>query len=375
MKKVIVVIMIAIVLLTACNSKIDSEAKQNVLVFNNEVIPEEMYQLLASNNIIHVGEYHNNAAHAQFLTQLVLELVTHNLLLIEMSHALEWIVEDYTLGKLEAMPAFMESFNQVDFKAIRAYNQNVNAQQKIIVKTIDINHSPQFLGVSVRAMVDLGYIEATESILEYLENHSDNAYVLKLQKHLKQEKESLVLKWGEKQFERLSNMVDREVDSIYCRSPLEEGDEALRATRRETVMKQNVEKIISTYDMPAIINTGFYHTQKKHVLGTDQEWLGEYLEFISPVAKENTYHLVVVPIEGAINWNDEGSKTRQSRLLDYSGSGEVFKTMLNISGGESVFLDFKASDFFMSEKLKMNFHYEIIESVPNQLFDGALLLK
>lgn len=375
MKKVSQLFVLTLVLLTACTSEMDLKVKQSTIVFNDDALPEEMLRVLSPNSIIHVGEYHNHDAHGEFLTQLVINLDTHNLLLIEMSHALEWIVEDYTLGKLKSMPAFMEPFNQVDFDEIRAFNQNVDEQHKIIVKTIDINHSPKFLATSVRTMIDLGYIELIDPIREYLDNYSDEAYVQKLQNHLLDEQEALILKWGEKQYERLVQMVTIEMESIYCRAPLEEGDDALRSIRREAVMKSNVERNIALYGRPTIINTGFYHTQKSRVFGTDHEWLGEYLEYVSPSGKDNTYHLVVVPVEGAINWSDDGSITKYSSLLEYSGSNELFKTMLNSSEGKSTFLDFDASDYFSTENLKMNFHYEILEAIPNQLFDGVLLLN
>ena len=101
----------------------------------------------------------------------------------------------------------------------------------------------------------------------------------------------------------------------------------------------------------------------------------EYLEFVSPHGKGKTYHLVVVPIEGAINWSDDGTVKRQSSIFDYTGSGELFKAMGNTSSGNSVFLDFRSSDFFTSERMKMNFHYEIIELIPYHMFDGVLLLS
>lgn len=375
MKKIVIVFLSALLFLTACTSQVDLETERHALVFEQDVIPQDLLEILAANKIIHVGEYHNNDAHAKFLTELVLELETHNLLLIEMAHALEWIVEDYTMGKLESMPAFMAQFTQVDFRAIRAYNQEAHDEEKIHVKTIDINHAPQFLAVSIRAMIDLGYIEATTPIKAYLENHAEEEDVLKLQKHLLLESDSLRSKWGDKSYDRVNHMVERELQSIYCRKPLETGDVALRTKRRETVMKETVEKIISLYAEPVIINTGFNHTQKNHYLGTEQEWLGEYLEFVSPHGKGKTYHLVVVPIEGAINWSDDGTVKRQTSIFDYTGSGELFKSMGNISSGRSVFLDFRSSDFFASERMKMNFHYEIIELIPYHMFDGVLLLS
>lgn len=375
MKKILVLFFVLLLILTACTSEANNITNQNAIVFEDEEVPASMYQLLESKKIIHIGEYHNHDAHAEFLTQLVLKLENHNLLLLEMSHALEWLVEDYTLGKIDAMPAFMEQFNQVDFHEIRAYNQLVDEHQKIRVKTIDINHAPQFLAMSLKTMIELGYIEATEPILAYLKNHDADEDAINLKAYLNNERDSLVSKWGEIQYEQINNMLNREVESIYCRKPLENGDEALRAIRRETVMKNNVENILSINEGPVIINTGFYHTQKKHYLGTEQEWLGEYLKFESPNGKDNTYQLVVIPIEGAITWSDDGSIKRKSSILDYSGNDELFKSMLKFSEGKSVFLDYNSSNYFMTEKMKMNFHYHVIETIPSHLFDGSLLLS
>ncbi|MDH4116765.1 MAG: hypothetical protein OEX04_02235 [Acidimicrobiia bacterium] len=79
-------------------------------------------------------------------------------------------------------------------------------------------------------------------------------------------------------------MVEVEAVSIEIREQRKEDDNE-GARSREELIKQLVERRIAEDPGGTVINIGAHHAQKSHLMGTEQQWLGDYLAHESPVVE------------------------------------------------------------------------------------------
>lgn len=143
-KKICILILIVaspILLLTACDNSLRRSIESNIVIFDGTVIPTELIERLEDKKVVVVGEYHGIQEHKEFVTDLMLDLNNYNQfdqLLLEMPHSLGLILEDYTWGEIDQLPAYFERFPQADISRIRDFNQNVHEEERIRVRAIDI---------------------------------------------------------------------------------------------------------------------------------------------------------------------------------------------------------------------------------------------
>lgn len=387
-KKICILILIvasSILLLTACDNSLRRCIESNIVVFDETVIPTELIKRIEDKKVVVVGEYHGIQEHKDFVTDLMLDLNHYNQfdqLLLEMSHSLGWILEDYTWGLIDQLPAYFERLPQADISRIRDFNQNVPEEQKIRVRAIDINHNPTFMGVSLRTMLQMGLLEYEEPVEEFLSVFDEGKSIIEDNKafyehvegfyhKLIAEEANLIEVWGETYYHRILDIAEIELQSIICRRPLEDGNVQLRSQLREDIMKNMVDEYLKENNQGTIINVGLNHAQNSHFLGTENKWLGEYLKNQSPYTNEKSYSLVVVPVKGEILWGDTEYKT-----IDITSSGkkdELFRIMEGLAGERRAFLSL--DDVLFREKaVYMNYHYAILNIIPKEQFDGFVLL-
>ncbi|QNO14348.1 hypothetical protein HYG86_05950 [Alkalicella caledoniensis] len=385
-KKICILIVTSLIfLLTACDNSLKNSIESHVVVFDETVIPTELIERLKDKKAVVVGEYHGIQEHKDFVTDLMLDLNNYNQfdqLLLEMSHSLGWILEDYTWGVLDQLPAYFQSLPQADISRIRDFNQRVPEEERIRVRAIDINHSPIFMGVSLRTMLEIGLIEYKEPVEEFLSVFDDNKGIIEdnkaFYKHVEEFYQNLIAEeanltevWGERYYHRILDIVEIEIQSIVCRKPLEEGNVQLRSQLREDFIKNMVDGYLKKNNNGTIINVGFYHAQNSHFLGTENKWLGEYLKHQSPYTNKKSYSLVVVPAKGEIKWGDTEYKT-----IDITRSGrrdELLRIMKDLAEERRAFLSLD-DVLFLEKAIYINYHYTMLNIIPKEQFDGFVLL-
>ncbi|WP_026477700.1 hypothetical protein [Alkaliphilus transvaalensis] len=371
-------------LLTACDNSLRKSIESNIVVFDETVIPTELIERLKDKKVVIVGEYHGIQEHKDFVTDLMLDLKYYNQfdqLLLEMSHSLGWILEDYTWGLIDQLPAYFEKLPQADISRIRDFNQNVPEEERIRVRAIDINHSPTFIGVSLNTMLQMGLLEYKEPVEAFLSVFDDDKSIIEdimFYEHVEEfyykliaEEANLIEVWGERYYHRILDIVEIELQSIICRKPLEGGNVQLRSQLREDFIKNMVDEYLKGTNHGTIINVGFYHAQNSHFLGTENKWLGEHLKHQSPYTNNKSYSLVVVPVKGEIKWGDTEYKT-----IDITSSGrrdELFRIIESLVDERRAFLSLD-DVLFLEKAIYINYHYTMLNIIPKEQFDGFVLL-
>ena len=83
---------------------------------------------------------------------------------------------------------------------------------------------------------------------------------------------------------RAIEVVEVESASIDIRQERKDDDGAAARTR-EDLIKKLVDRRVSEAPGGTLINIGAHHAQKSHLMGTDQQWLGDYLAHESPAVE------------------------------------------------------------------------------------------
>ena len=101
-------------------------------------------------------------------------------------------------------------------------------------------------------------------------------------------------------------MVEVEQTSIDVREYRQSDDDrAVRA--REEEINELVESPLSDDEGRTIINVGAHHAQKAPLMGTDQEWLGEYLMHRSETADGSVFIIGFTSAEAVLELGAPGS--------------------------------------------------------------------
>lgn len=390
-KKLYLFILLGILFITtSCNqSQIREIVKNNIILFE-ENFPQELIDTLSDNKIVVVGEYHDIKDHRDLVTELAITLNRESefkLFLTETPHGVSWMLEDYCLGefsKTSDLFEFIKGNSQVDLDKIREYNDSLPKNQRIKVKGVDINHHPAYLIKSLAFINEEKILKETDILQEFLQNiekkSQDDDFeaelkkeILSLQRKLNLEKEKYISLWGNKWYQRITEMVEIEKLSIQCRQELEEENYSERTIIRENIMKELVDEYLKNENNRVIFNIGANHAQKKALRGTKHEWVTEYLQNRSPYANNSTYSLLVVPAKGRIRWGSIGNN-REIDISKGRGKNELFKIMNSYAKDKHSFLPLDDKIFSIKKDIPMNFHFETVYTAPKELYDGIIML-
>ena len=110
----------------------------------------------------------------------------------------------------------------------------------------------------------------------------------------------------------------------------------------EDLIKLLADKRISEHPSGTVINIGAHHAQKSHLMGTDQEWMGDYLAHGSPVADGSVF---VIGFTSARTELEPGAGGTPFDIRDTSPDNEILRVMAETWPGEAVFLPLDDSLF------------------------------
>ncbi len=313
------------------------------VAFEGAMIPTEILSRLADNRVVLLGETHHLREHWAFVADLLSELHNEGFrqLLIEAPQMVGWLLDDYIQGGLFVPEWEPPPFYQRKLSAIRAYNETLAPDEQIHVRGIDANEEWY------------GGAGSFQSVLEYLAQHlptpgpvdgslgkdypdapSDvqTERIETLLVALEEDRSTLVESWGADWYDQVVEIVEVELASIDVRA--KDGDAASKA--REEIIKQLADERVAECSCSTVVNIGGHHAQKSHLMGTEQEWMGDYLAHESTVVNGS---IIAVELSSAQTVLEPGAGgTPWDILASASPDNEINRIMAETWPGQTVFL-------------------------------------
>lgn len=346
------------------------------LAFDGDTIPAGVLDRLAMNRVIVLGETHHLREHWAFVATLLQELHARGFrqLLFEGPHMAGWLFDEYvTGGQLEPgwrPPVFYERRLAV----IREFNLTLSPGERIHVRAIDVNEEHYGGAESFRSLLAQAtmYLPGSEMIdefvdVEFTSRAAEVQAIESLRATLEDQEASLADSWGRSWYERVVEMVEVERASIDIRADRKvDDDRAARA--REDVIKELAELRISEVSDGTVINIGGHHAQKAHLMGTRQEWLGDYLVHRSAAVDGS---IIVLGVSAAKVELEPGAEGTRFDVIQASRENELRRVMAETWPGRTVFIPLD-DPMFSEHKVNFNSEETIYVSSLKEQFDAVL---
>lgn len=312
------------------------------VAFAGETIPDVVLDRMAASRVVILGETHHLREHWDFVAELMGGLHARGFrqLLLERPQMEDWILDDWARGGL-LQPGWTHSYYEQRYGAIRDVNQALPADERFRVRAVDVNldvygGAGTFASL-LGSLVD--HFPAAEPIEDFLGGGYaaaappvQTAMLGTLLVQLEEDRQDLVEAWGAGWYEHVVEMAEVELATVPIRSELE-GDAASQA--REDLIKELTDARIAASPGGTVINIGAHHAQKARLLGTDQEWLGDYLVHRSEAVAGTVY---VVDFRAATIELLPGAGGTPFDVVATSPDNELFRVMAETWPDRTVFL-------------------------------------
>jgi erythromycin esterase-like protein len=358
--KVMMLCLLALLFVVSCSAQPELSREEMVrhvqtkaVALSDLNLSSETLEDLASHRVVVLGETHRLREHWEFLATLVEDL--HGLgfrqVLIEAPHMAEWLYDDYVRGGVLVPELELPKFYEDRLAGIRYVNEGLEPGERIRVRAIDVNEEHHgggqafrdVLGSLVNILGEPGPVEAfTATPAGSPEEQRES--IERLSASLRSESSTLSEEWGPEWFAHVEEMVEVERASIDIREYRQSDDD--RATRaREEEMKELVESRLADDEGRAVINVGAHHAQKSPLMGTDQEWLGDYLAHRSETAEGSVFIIGFTSAETVL---EPGAPGSPSNIMQSSPEDELLRLMAETWPDQNVYLPL--DDPLFSEK-------------------------
>lgn len=185
---------------------------------------------------------------------------------------------------------------------------------------------------------------------------------------LEDNRSRLIETWGDLRHGQVAEMVEAEAVSIDIRQQRKEDDND-GARSREGLIKQLAERRIADDPGGTVINIGAHHAQKSHLMGTEQQWLGDYLAHESPVVEGS---IIIVGFTSARTELKDGAGGTPFDILESaSPENEVLRVMAEMWPNHMVFLPLN-DPLFMDRRVAYNSEDVIHASPLGQHYDALI---
>lgn len=319
--------------------KIESEAQ----AFPDLELPPELLEDLATHRVVVLGETHRLREHWEFLATLIEDLHGPGFrqVLIEAPHMAGWLYDDYVHGGVLAPDWEPPKFYEDRLAGIREVNEGLEPGEQIRVRAIDVNEEHHgggqafrdVLGSLVHILGEAGPVEAfTGTPAGSPEEQRES--IEQLSASLRSESSTLSEEWGAEWFAHVEEMVEVERASIDIRESRQSDDD--RAARlREEEIKELVEARLAGHEGGSVINVGAHHAQKSPLMGTDQEWLGDYLMHRSEAAEGSVF---IIGFTSAKTVLEPGAPGSSFDIVQSSPEDELLRLMVETWPDLNVYL-------------------------------------
>jgi hypothetical protein len=336
------------------------------VAFPNLSLPSEVLDDLASHRVVVLGETHRLREHWEFLAMLVEDLhgAGFRQVMIEAPHMAEWLYDDYVRGGILAPDWEPPTFYESRLAGIREVNRALEPAERIRVRAIDVNEEHhgggrafrEVLGSLVQILGEAGPVESfTATPVGSFDDERES--IERLSDSLRSASSTLSEEWGPDWFAHVVEMVDVERASIDIREYRQSDDD--RATRaREKKIIELAESRLAEGEGRSVINVGAHHAQKSPLMGTDQEWLGDYLTHRSDAADGSVFIIAFTSAETVL---EPGAPGSPFDIVESSPDGELLRLMAETWPDLNVYLPL--DDQVFSEKRVAYSSEEVIYAV------------
>lgn len=372
--------------LAGCSTTADVTAEElsavierDAVPFEGASIPDMVLDRLAGNRVVLLGETHHLRDHWAFVSNLLREMHARGFrqLLIESPEMAAWLVDDYVQGGLLAPEWEPPPFYERRLSAIRAVNETLAPDERIHVWGIDVNED--FYGGARDFQVLLGWLGDHLSEFGPLDaplgaDYPDAAPAVQTERiqtlltALEADRSMLIESWSTDLYDQVVEMAEIELASIDVRAERKKDDDA-GARAREEIIKQLVDRRVAECSCGTLINIGGHHAQKSHLMGTEQEWLGDYLAHQSTVVDGS---IVVIGITSARTELEPGAEGTPFDITEStSPDNEVLRLMAETWPGQTVFLPLD-DPLFVDRRVAYNSEDVIYAASLKEQFDALL---
>lgn len=371
---------------TSCSPRADVTADELSAVitrdgigFEGLALPDEALERLADNRVVLLGETHHLREHWALVAELMADLHGDGFrqVLVERPQMNDWLIDDYVLGGELAPDWVPVPYFDRRFTAIREINAALPPEQRIHVRSIDANedHSggatafQSFFDSLVALLPEGGDLDLTTPI-DYpdMSPETQHQAVEELSATLESNRSLLVETWGAYRYGQVAEMLEVEAVSIDIRKQRKEDDNGA-ARSREDLIKRLVDRRIAEDPGGTVINIGAHHAQKAHLMGTEQEWLGDYLAHESPVVEGS---IIVIGFTSARTELEAGADgTPFDILQSRSPENEILRVMAQLLPDQSVFLPLD-DPLFLDRRAAYNSEDVIYATRLGEQFDALI---
>ena len=358
--------------------ELSATIERDGIAFAGSSIPDEVLTLLAENKVVLMGETHHLREHWAFVATLMGQLHEDGFrqLLVERPHMNDWLVDDYVLGGVLAPDWQPPPYFDRRFTAIRELNALLPAEERIHVRSIDANEDHSGGATDFQVLYDMlvGVLPSAGTVDVTLPpdypNHSPDAQrqaIETVAATLDTNRSLLVEAWGPLRYSQATEMVEVERISIDIREQ-REGDDGGAARSREELIKQLVDRRIGESANGTIINIGGHHAQKAHLMGTEQEWLGDYLAHRSLAVAGS---IIVVGFSSAHTDLEPGAGGTPFDVIATSPENEILRVMAETRPGQTVFLPLD-DPLFADRRVAYNSEDVIYPTSLSEVYDALV---
>jgi hypothetical protein len=320
--------------------------ERDAVVFADSGIPSEVLDQLAVNRVVVLGETHHLREHWEFVETLLEDLHERGFrqLLIENPQMVDWLLDDWVVGG--GLIPDWEPPNHLlrKLSAIHDFNETLPPDERIHVRSIDANEAYYGGAASFRELL----LAAADNVptagpitdfaaIDYLEGTAaDQAEAVEtLLAALEADGANLIAEWGPDWYAIILEMVNVEVESVAIRAERSEDDNQA-ARMREDVIKGLADARIAEIDGGTLMNFGAHHAQKAHLMGTEQEWMGDYLAHTSTVVDGS---IIVIGFTSARTELEPGAGGTPWNILESSSpDNEILRVIAETWPARTVFL-------------------------------------
>lgn len=351
---------------------------QDLLVFENNSIPQEVIDSLLEYKAIIFGEFHTILEERELIAKLAISL-SHSGNQIEICaecpDAYSWIYELVSLGEVENLPEWATYNKMIPIiNSVKAYYLRNN--KSIEIHCIDANLQLHFFKNSIIPFAEyIGNLKL-QYYVNMLINSSPEDYTANLNEFINilgNDPEELDLSINDRFYETILRMAQNELGSIEIRNKWET-DYLYAFGKREDLIKSNADYFLSRNSSIIIFYFGSNHAQKERYLGSNIEWLGEYLHYSSQYSKSSAFSIVGLPLKSEIV-NSSNTGTFYFDLVLNSKPDDIFRIIGEFNNTQYSYLPLSHS-IFINEKIRAKYIYENSEVVIplKKQFDAFIII-
>jgi hypothetical protein len=319
---------------------------RDAVALQDDAIPPAVLSRLADNRVVLLGETHHLREHWAFVATLMSELndAGFRQLLVERPQMNDWLIDDYVLGGELAPDWQPPPYFDRRFTAIRDLNATLPEEQRIHVRSIDANEDYAGGATDFQVLFDMLIGALPEETVvgvglppDYpaMSPDAQHEAIAALSATLEDNRSALSETWGAARYDQVVEMVEVEDVSIDIRQQRRDDDDGA-ARSREELVKELTDRRIAEYPDGTVINIGAHHAQKAHLMGTEQEWLGDYLAHESTTVDGSVY---VIGFTSARTELESGAGgTPFSIVESASPENEVLRVLAETWPDQTVFL-------------------------------------